>query len=107
MTQPNVCHAINRIIRSVACSIPTSSAPFWPSWTRAGHRGHGQLHTRGRAGEAAERVNKTQSAVSMHIRRLEERLGRPLFVKAGRGVRLTDDGEKLIEFARQMLQIEA
>jgi len=56
---------------------------------------------------AAERVNKTQSAVSMHIRRLEEQLGRPLFVKAGRGVRLTDDGEKLIEFARQMLQIEA
>ena len=56
---------------------------------------------------AAERVNKTQSAVSMHIRRLEEQLGRPLFVKAGRGVRLTEEGEKLIEFARQMLQIEA
>src|SRR4249920_3343202 len=56
---------------------------------------------------AAERVHKTQSAVSMQIRRLEEQLGRPLFVKHGRGVRLTDDGEKLIEYARQMLQIEA
>jgi DNA-binding transcriptional LysR family regulator len=57
--------------------------------------------------KAAERVNKTQSAVSMHIRRLEEQLGRPLFVKHGRGVRLTEDGEKLIDYARQMLQVEA
>ena len=56
---------------------------------------------------AAERVNKTQSAVSMHIRRLEEQLGRPLFAKQGRGVRLSDDGEKLVDYARQMLQIEA
>ena len=56
---------------------------------------------------AAERVNKTQSAVSMHIKRLEEQLGRPLFLKQGRGVRLSDDGEKLIDYARQMLQIEA
>src|SRR5882724_5931963 len=32
---------------------------------------------------AAERVNKTQSAVSMHIRRLEEQLGCALFVKQG------------------------
>src|SRR5882762_11886549 len=51
---------------------------------------------------AAERVNKTQSAVSMHVRRLEEQLGRPLFAKVGRGVRLTEDGEKLIDYARQM-----
>lgn len=56
---------------------------------------------------AAERVNKTQSAVSMHIRRLEEQLGRPLFAKNGRGVRLSDDGAKLVDYARQMLQIEA
>jgi DNA-binding transcriptional LysR family regulator len=56
---------------------------------------------------AADRVNKTQSAVSMHIRRLEEQLGRPLFQKQGRGVRLSEDGEKLVEIARQMLQLEA
>ena len=56
---------------------------------------------------AAERVHKTQSAVSMHIRRLEEQLGRPLFVKSGRGVKLSGDGERLVEFAREMLRIEA
>jgi DNA-binding transcriptional LysR family regulator len=56
---------------------------------------------------AAERVNKTQSAVSMHIRRLEEQLGCALFVKQGRGARLSEEGEKLIDFARRMMQIEA
>jgi DNA-binding transcriptional LysR family regulator len=56
---------------------------------------------------AAERVNKTQSAVSMHIRRLEEQLGRALFLKQGRGVKLSDDGEKLVEYARRMLELEA
>jgi len=56
---------------------------------------------------AADRVNKTQSAVSMHVRRLEERLDRPLFVKQGRGTRLSPDGERLVEHARRMLQVEA
>lgn len=56
---------------------------------------------------AGERVNKTQSAVSMHIRRLEEQLGCTLFVKQGRSAKLTEEGEKLIEYARHMIQIEA
>ena len=56
---------------------------------------------------AADRVNKTQSAVSMHVRRLEERLDRPLFVKHGRGARLSADGERLVEHARRMLAVEA
>lgn len=56
---------------------------------------------------AADRVNKTQSAVSMHVRRLEERLDRALFVKQGRGTRLSIDGERLVEHARRMLQVEA
>jgi DNA-binding transcriptional LysR family regulator len=56
---------------------------------------------------AAERVHKTQSAVSMHVRRLEEQLGCALFVKQGRGARLTEEGERLIEFARRIVQVEA
>jgi DNA-binding transcriptional LysR family regulator len=56
---------------------------------------------------AGERVNKTQSAVSMHIRRLEEQLGCALFVKQGRSAKLTNEGEKLIEYARRMIQVEA
>jgi DNA-binding transcriptional LysR family regulator len=57
--------------------------------------------------KAAERVHKTQSAVSMHIRRLEEQLGCALFVKQGRGARLTAEGESLIDFARRIIQVEA
>jgi DNA-binding transcriptional LysR family regulator len=56
---------------------------------------------------ASERVNKTQSAVSMHIRRLEEQLGCALFVKHGRGARLTGEGEQLIDYARRIMQAEA
>lgn len=56
---------------------------------------------------AGERVNKTQSAVSMHIRRLEEQLGCALFVKQGRSAKLTNEGERLIEFARRMIQVES
>ena len=56
---------------------------------------------------AAERVHKTQSAVSMHIRRLEEQLGCALFVKQGRGARLTAEGEQLVEYARRILREEA
>jgi DNA-binding transcriptional LysR family regulator len=56
---------------------------------------------------AAERVHKTQSAVSMHVRGLEAQLGCALFVKQGRGARLTAEGEQLVEFARRILREEA
>lgn len=52
---------------------------------------------------AAEEVHKTQSAVSMQMKRLEDVLGRPLFARDGRNVRFTGDGERLIEYARRMV----
>ncbi|KQQ81254.1 LysR substrate-binding domain-containing protein [Aureimonas sp. Leaf324] len=52
---------------------------------------------------AAEEVFKTQSAVSMQVRRLEERLGADLFERNGRTVKLTDDGARLLTYARRML----
>jgi DNA-binding transcriptional LysR family regulator len=54
---------------------------------------------------AADEVNKTQSAVSMQMKRLEEVLGRPLFARDGRGSRFTHDGEKLIEYARRIVSL--
>jgi DNA-binding transcriptional LysR family regulator len=54
---------------------------------------------------AADEVFKTQSAVSMQMRRLEEKIGRPLFEKEGRMNRLTDDGERLLAYARRMLRL--
>jgi DNA-binding transcriptional LysR family regulator len=57
--------------------------------------------------EAARRVNKTQSAVSMQIKRLEERLGHTLLARDGRTVTLTSRGEGLYARARKMLRINA
>lgn len=57
--------------------------------------------------EAARRVNKTQSAVSMQIKRLEERLGQPLLTRDGRSVSLTHHGEALYARARRMLRTNA
>ncbi|UJW85236.1 LysR family transcriptional regulator [Devosia sp. SL43] len=57
--------------------------------------------------EAARRVNKTQSAVSMQIKRLEERLGQSLLARDGRGVTLTPHGEALYSRARRMLRTNA
>jgi DNA-binding transcriptional LysR family regulator len=43
---------------------------------------------------AAEALHLTQPAVSRHMRRLEEQLGEPLFIRRGRGVELTPYGER-------------
>ncbi len=54
---------------------------------------------------AAEDVFKTQSAVSMQMRRLEDRLGATLFERTGRTIRITDDGSRLLAYARRMLAL--
>jgi DNA-binding transcriptional LysR family regulator len=56
---------------------------------------------------AALRVHRTQSAVSMQMRKLETQLGRKLFVRAGRDARLTGDGELLLAHARRILKVQA
>jgi DNA-binding transcriptional LysR family regulator len=57
--------------------------------------------------EAAKRVFKTQSAVSMQIKRLEERLEAKVFIRDGRKISLTPEGETLYALARRMLRINA
>ncbi|MBK8534136.1 MAG: LysR family transcriptional regulator [Candidatus Competibacteraceae bacterium] len=54
---------------------------------------------------AARQVHRTQSAVSMQVRRLEETLGQALFQREGRGVQLTPDGEALLGYARRLLRL--
>jgi DNA-binding transcriptional LysR family regulator len=56
---------------------------------------------------AAEVVHKTQSAVSMQMKRLEERVGRPVFERDGRASRLTEDGERLLDYARRIVRLNA
>jgi DNA-binding transcriptional LysR family regulator len=54
---------------------------------------------------AAEVVHKTQSAVSMQMKRLEERLGKSIFARDGRASKLTDDGERLLDYARRIVKL--
>ena len=54
---------------------------------------------------AAQQIYRTPSAVSMQIKRLEEMLGRALFVREPRQVHLTPEGETMLGFARQLLEI--
>ncbi len=54
---------------------------------------------------AAEVVNKTQSAVSMQMKRLEERIERPIFARDGRASKLTEDGQRLLDYARRLVKL--
>jgi DNA-binding transcriptional LysR family regulator len=56
-------------------------------------------------GKAAERLGRSQSAVSLQMRRLEERVGKPLFRREGRGLALTDAGEVVLAYARRILAL--
>ena len=56
---------------------------------------------------AAHALNRTQSAVSVQIRRLEERLGTKLFVRARADVVPTATGEELRTYARRILALNA
>lgn len=50
-------------------------------------------------------VHRSQSALSMQIRALEDALGKPLFVRGPRSVTLTPDGQVLLAYARRMLAL--
>ncbi|MDQ0627353.1 LysR family transcriptional regulator [Paraburkholderia graminis] len=54
---------------------------------------------------AAARLNLTQSAVSAHVRRLENQIGRELLARTTRSVALTADGELLLGYARAILAL--
>src|ERR1700689_1044267 len=52
---------------------------------------------------AAERVFRTEGAVSVAIRKLEEEIGVPLLVRDSHDCLLTEAGEELLEYARRMI----
>jgi DNA-binding transcriptional LysR family regulator len=54
---------------------------------------------------AAERLGRSQSAVSLQMRKLEQQVGRPLFRRQGRGLALTDAGDVVLGYARRILEL--
>ena len=55
-------------------------------------------------GQAATRVGRTQSALSMQMQRLEGIVEQPLLYRTGRGVTLTATGERLLVRAGELLR---
>lgn len=58
----------------------------------------------GSISEGANRLLRTQSAVSLRVQKLEEIVGQKLFERRGRGVLLTVRGEQLLPIARQVIE---
>jgi DNA-binding transcriptional LysR family regulator len=54
---------------------------------------------------AAVQLGRSQSAVSMQLKRLEEQAGRPLFQRNGRGLVPTEAGDALLAYARRIIEL--
>jgi DNA-binding transcriptional LysR family regulator len=54
---------------------------------------------------AASQLGRSQSSVSMQLKKLERQAGRPLFRRNGRGVSPTEDGDTLLAYARRIISL--
>ncbi|MFC5050500.1 LysR family transcriptional regulator [Rubritalea spongiae] len=54
---------------------------------------------------ASKRIHRTQSAISLQIAKLEDRLGTKLLERNSRSVSLTSSGETFISYARRILEL--
>ncbi len=54
---------------------------------------------------AGDRLAKSQSSISLQIKKLEEIVGKQIFVRQGHNFTLTQSGETLLVYARQILQL--
>ena len=54
---------------------------------------------------AGDRLGRTQSTISLQVKRLEDMLGRAVFARTPRSLSLTGDGERLLGPARQLLRL--
>jgi DNA-binding transcriptional LysR family regulator len=55
--------------------------------------------------QAASIVGRTQSAVSLQMRRLESQIGLPIFQRIGKKLNLTENGKVLLDYARKLLAL--
>lgn len=54
---------------------------------------------------AALQLGRSQSAISMQLKKLEEQAGRPLFRRSGRGLVPTEAGDALLAYARRIIAL--
>ncbi|MBW8186697.1 LysR family transcriptional regulator [Shewanella nanhaiensis] len=61
----------------------------------------------GNLSKAAEKICRTQSALSLQIKKLEESVGQPLLHRDNKGVTLTASGKTLLNYAYKMMQLSS
>ena len=54
---------------------------------------------------ASVQLGRSQSAISMQLKRLEEQAGHPLFQRSGRGLVPTEAGDALLVYARRIIEL--
>jgi DNA-binding transcriptional LysR family regulator len=54
---------------------------------------------------AAQQLGRSQSAISMQLKKLEEQAGKQLFRRSGRGLVPTEAGEALLTYARRIIAL--
>ena len=55
--------------------------------------------------KAGDALGRTQPAISLQMRRLEELVGGPLFVQKSRTLELTEEGRTLLRYGREILRL--
>ena len=61
----------------------------------------------GGVNKAAARLHRVPSNVTTRVRQLEEQLGTKLFLRDGRRLTLTAEGELLLDYANQLLRLSS
>jgi len=59
----------------------------------------------GGVSKAAVKLNRVQSNISTRIKQLEQQLDKKLFLRQGRGLTLTPDGQVLLSYTERLLQL--
>ena len=62
-----------------------------------------EIANTGNISKAAENLYLSQPSLSLSIRKLEEELGRPLFIRTPRGLTLTDFGREILLYSENLL----
>ncbi|MBB1318576.1 LysR family transcriptional regulator [Shewanella sp. SR43-4] len=59
----------------------------------------------GNLSKAADKICRTQSTLSLQVKKLEESVGQTLLIRDNKGVTLTESGETLLSYAYKMMQL--
>lgn len=66
-----------------------------------------EVYKRKSFSKAAEALYISQPSLSIMVKKAEKRIGRPIFLRGTQPLQLTEAGEKYIQYAEEIMQVEA